>query len=123
MNELVTPPDFDTRLARLETQVESVAASVGLLADQVRTIATSAGRPNWGMLGVCASVLFSVGGACAFAVFGPISANFERIRETRAELSSWIVREQDRNNQLEREMGAAQMIDQLFMAGKLRLEP
>ncbi len=103
------------RLTRLEAVVER-------LESVVERIAEREGRPNWNMLGVLVPALLVVIGGCAAVVFGPISNNAQEVRRLDSVLTAQIQREIDRNNRLEREMGAAQMIDTLFMAGKLKLE-
>lgn len=107
------------RLARLEAIVESLADEVKTLAGSVRSIAAREGRPNWNMLGVFSTVVIALVGAM---FLGPIQANQNDISEVKRDLNAAIQREMARNNQLEREMGEVQMINRLFVAGKLKLE-
>lgn len=51
-----------------------------------------------------------------------IAGMFFWVNSIESRLQSQIAREVERNNKLEREMGAVQMVDQLFMQGKLRLD-
>lgn len=44
------------------------------------------------------------------------------IARVEAALNALILREMDRNNRLEREMGAVQKINELFQTGKLKLD-
>lgn len=112
----MTPPQPESdRLTRLEAVVER-------LESVVERIAEREGRPNWNMLGVLATVVIAVGAACAAVIFGPIQNNATNIAEVKAELQLAIQREMERNNRLEREMGAVLKVDELFQLGRLRLE-
>lgn len=105
------PPESD-RLTRIEAVVERLEIVVGKLADKD-------GRPNWNMLGVFTTVTIALVGAL---LLGPIANNEKELDNLGAELHASIQREIDRNNRLEREMGAVLKVDELFQLGKLKLD-
>lgn len=109
-----TEPHTD-RLTRLETIIER-------LEGVVEKVAEREGRPNWNMLGVLIPAMLVVVGGCFTVVYGPIANNASEIKRINEALTDSIQREIERNNRLEREMGAVQMINELFIANKLKLE-
>lgn len=115
-------PDHGEKLAKLEANIAALTANVEALSRDVGALTKAMGRPNYSMLSVGLAGVGLIGAVAATALFGPISNNAERIQETRTDLTGWIRDEQRRNNELEREMGARNAIDQLFMAGKLKLD-
>lgn len=115
--QLRQPTGIDARLSKLETHVESLADTVDRLASVVERV----GKPNYSALGVAVSVGVALCSLAALAVFGPIRANESAIAEIKSELTHRIQREEDRNNRLEYKAGRTDMVDELFMAGKLIL--
>lgn len=130
-----TAPDQPDRVTRLEAIVESLAVTVGRLESTVDRVATR--RTDWGMIGVFVT---AVAFLCGAMVFGPLANLSKAIEDSRSHtetryadnrrdidkmderLSRWIEGEQQRNNAIEAKLAAASAVDQLFMAGRLKLE-
>jgi len=103
---LSRPQSQPDRLTRLETTVEALSADVKSLAVTVKAMAEAFGRPNWNALAICVTIA----GALCFWILR-VEDKMERRWEA----------EVQRNNRLEREMGGALKIDELFSAGRLDL--
>lgn len=131
--------DSQDRLGRIEQAVATQAERMSALAEHIDRLAkivtghqeqiNRLGKPNWSALGVAMSAILAVVALAAAVVFGPIEALQEadrtsiRDRERMYDqLASLITTEQARNNLLEREMGGLLMANELFRAGRLKLE-
>lgn len=80
--------DVDSRLSRLEGTVESLAKSVGGLADDVKIMARSlstSGRANWGWIFAGAGLVVSVVFAMNRATVAPLERDLSHLRERRDE--------------------------------------
>lgn len=127
------PTDLEGRLgamergfARLSADVENLASSVRTMADGLKGV----GKPNYGALSVLIAFAVALASLGAMAVFGPIKAGEKRLDSLDSRLAALrhehalrIESEITRNNRLEREMGAVLNTQELFRAGRLRLEP
>jgi hypothetical protein len=130
--------DSHDRLARLETSVAGIGSTLdkfiestdnrfrsieesvdreGMSRDEVMR---SLGRTNREFIGLVIAVIIPICSLAAFAIYGPIQQNTRQIERLGETLTDLIRRESDRNNALEREMGGVQMINELFMRGKLQ---
>ena len=118
------------RLTRLETALEKESQISAEFRTDVRTFIRSRSGFNWqivtsllaGVGIVAALVVPLIAGVIAYFTQA-IDAQKNHSDNIESRLTRWIESEQSRNNRLEREMGAAEMIDRLFMAGRLDLGP
>lgn len=130
-----TPPPFVSvaDFAELKAIVKLQAENINRLIEneeqrdeRINDILARVGKPDWSMLGVVVLVGISMVG---FFFFGPVG-NLEKADTRQAEelasldirLTGWIRAEQERNNRIERELGGVTKVNELFQAGKLKLD-
>lgn len=112
------PVDFNAVVARLEVGLHALNKTM----DGVLTRLESMRGTNWSAVGVLAAIAVPLIAAIGWGVLSKIDANSESVMRLEHRLDARIELEQLRNNALEREMGGVQMINTLFMQGKLKMD-
>lgn len=112
-----TQHDITATIAELRVVVKHLGDSVKALGDKL----DSRSGLNWSAIGVAVGVAIPTIGGLTYGFITRLSANELSVARVEERLERRLELEQERNNKLEREMGAAERTDQLFMAGRLNL--
>lgn len=121
------------RLTRLEAVVETLASNVDRLVSsegkresRLNDIISRQGKPDWSMLGVLVVGGLALAGFFFWGPIGNLEKNDEAMQKSvdrqSDRLQYLIEKEAARNNDLEFKMGGVMKINELFMAGKLKLD-